>query len=259
MRKIEGLGLAMPAVVAGLLVVGMGLAVGFTVSRVAPLPELFAIPHATLAAPRAGPAIYAGRLYSVAPRVSPGGTKAALYWWWGVRHVSTNDTRTLCKGQAFDHLLLEADGKRVPMNVFEGLPANALALIADTRSESPEPYTMDLGPLPLITQDAIPDTECSARASTNKEYQERSIPEGTTVEVLGCYDRGALHSCPLPVGGVLAVHTLAVNLHRRVRAAHAPLRMATLLCAIPLLVLGVSASFMRKRRHTREARPEDDQ
>lgn len=264
MRDVLRFGLLLPALVFAWLIIATGVGVAASFRDVSQLRALARTPHATLAAPRRGPAIYSGRVYAATPRKTPHGTQAAAYWWWVMINSPERSKRdwTVCRGAASDHLVLEADGKRVAANLFDD--RKGVSLVANDRSEAPDRMTVDLGPTQLLTDSTLPAS--LARCATgkgvlvpNREYHERAIAEGAQAEILACFDGKELVACRQKVGGILAIPTLSVDIAHRARTIRWPIRIATLICALPLFVLGITAGRLRKRRHAREARPGDGQ
>jgi len=218
-------------------------------------------PRATLAAPRKGPAVYAGRIHAATPRATPRGTPAAAYWWWVILNSTKRQGRkplTACKAFASDHLVLESDGKRVAADLFGD--ENGIQLVANDRDENPDRMTIDLGPTQLLETTDIPDSLARCKGEpgllrSSREYQERMIADGAPVEVLACWNGSELVACSQQVGGILAVPTISVDLAHRSRVIRTPIRVATVLSFVPLLVLGFTGGRLRKRRHARESRP----
>jgi len=254
-----------PIIALGVLVVWMLLSIGIgiasTSSDVDLLRSIAQTPRATLAAPRQGPAVYAGRIHAAASRQTPRGTPAAAYWWWVILNSTKRQGRaplTACRAFASDHLVLEADGKRVNADLFAD--EHGIQLVANDRDEGPDRMTIDLGPTKLLETTDIPDSLARCKGergvlAPGREYQERMIAEGAEVEVLACWNGTELVACDQKVGGILAVPTLSVDLAHRSRVIRTPLRVATLVSFVPLLALGITAGRLRKRRHAREGRP----
>lgn len=205
---------------------------------------LATVPHATLAAPVRGPAIYAGKLFAAIPRTTPLGTKVAAYWWW-VDERKNKEWKNVCREHARAGLELRDGDARAAVAM---LDAPSLALFADTLDDDfGLPLVVDLGALGREQRSAhaLPDAR-SGCAGDSRAYTERWIPQGAAVEVLACADGATLRPCDgLPLQGVLGAPTLAKQRERRVEEAARRPRIVVAASGLALLLLGVYALVAR--------------
>ena len=201
-------------------------------------------PRASIAEPRSGPAIYAGALFSEAPRVSPLGKKSAAYWWW-VEQKSGKTWRVKCSLAIRSGLELRSERASLPLAVF---PAQReLSLLADTRDDWTESLVIDVGRGGYDRATNSFPGEASKCAATGRTYTERSLPQGVDVEVLACFSDGALRGCGAPFDGLLAVPDVSVHRARRIGHAMAPVRAVGAISLVVLLALAGHAFVVRRR------------
>lgn len=183
----------------------------------APLRWLAATPHATLAAPVPGPAIYAGVLQGPNDRTTPLGTRASAYWWW-VEERHGRSSKTVCTESERSELRLVDGSASAPLDAI----ANATDVALTTGSDGAwtSRVVVDLGSGGQSTSAGPVPSRAGRCAKSHRSYAERWIPVGTRVEVLACHDGVALRACPGgPHDAVLAIPTLALHREHRAEAA----------------------------------------
>ncbi len=229
--------------VAPLLVVGVmsTAAVVSALPRIALLHELARTTRATLAAPHAGPAIYAGSVEGPHDRVTIGGERAALTYWW-VDRSENGARRPSCAGGEHDGLVLR-DGQRDAAISF--LRAGALPVLRGNSGDNPwaSSTVIDLASTFAVAHDAVPAdlANCSGRDS---HYYEHRIAGGTHVEVVGCVRDGAIHACPGRLAGVLVVGSVIDHRWRRAFDLRSDLRFVIVLgLASVVAAVGYTLAF----------------
>jgi hypothetical protein len=205
--------------IATCVIAGLGYAAYERAKQEVPgLRWLAAAPHATLAAPVKGPAIYTGVLRGPADRKTPLGRRASAFWW-SVDERHGKQSVTICKNAARDRLELVDGASAAPLEVLE--TATSVSLMAGGfGDEWTSRVVID------VTSGSESGTagelsgEAAKCAGKGRSYSERFVPVGTRVEVLACHGGAALRACPGAIhDAVLAIPTLAKHRERRAESA----------------------------------------
>ena len=232
------------AVVALIIVVAFVIAWRSARAEVEPLRFLAGLPRATLDAPRAGPAIYTGRLYGPSARATALGTPSALTWWWLMTGTSKS-RKTACFERQIDQLELRGNGASLR---FVGLAsASSLSLLSNERdSDWGDPLIVDLGSQPLRSTKKLPAV-ASKCSGTDPTYLERWVAQGAEVEVVACYREGELRACEAPLRAVVGLGTILPHRVRRAGHAYAPFVAAGIVSTALLLAFLTYALVVRVR------------
>jgi hypothetical protein len=209
-------------------------------------------PHASLGAPRSGPALYAGTISGPDARVDFHGEHAAATWWWVTERVSKNHYKTACFEHRIDGLRFHDDaGGSAPLAMFEGKAT--LSLFGRDRSDTwTEPLQIDLAELSPLRPKPWP-AEAERCQGQNRSFVTRTLPRGARVEVLACFEpgkdggEGRLLACPTLPAAVVSVDGMSHYLERRALSAASPFLTLALMAAVVLSALTFVAFRFRAR------------
>jgi hypothetical protein len=200
---------------------------------------MVAAPRASLAAPVSGPAIYAGVLRGPKGRKTPMGSNATMYWWW-VEERKGKSVKTVCTANTRDELVLAEGDAAIPLTLL-GTETD-VSLTGDSLSDNYDGrLVLDLGSGASSAQASTPPATLADCGGPNRTYSERFVEPGARVEVLACFDRGALRACPgAPHAGVLAIPTIARDRERRVEASLVGFRIVGLAAMVSILFVFIA-------------------
>lgn len=237
-----------PLALLALAYVGIGrIAWDHVQGHVQAIDLLRTVPPGDLAAPKAGPAVYKGKLYGPTGRKEPKGATVAAHWWWVDKKVGKNNWKTVCFQRDVGGLrLVDGKGVTAPLPVFDTEKSYALAG-TNWSDDYVDRVIVDFGYDSPIYERDKPPPGAEKCWSSGYVWIGRSLPQGAPVEVLACAKDGVLEPCPGMPGMIVARNGVAVHRGRRVSDAQTPFMALSIVTLVLSTLYAVYAMVTRSR------------